>query len=344
MTKFLARPLAQNTPEIPAFGFGGAPIGGLFKPVAESEARETLEAALAQGVRYFDTAPFYGFGLSEHRVGNAVRGQNCAVSTKVGRLLAPGARADAETAGWHEALPFHPVYDYGYDGVMRSFEDSLQRLGLERVDILFAHDIGTMTHGADNAKHMRDLATGGVRALAELRASGRAGAIGIGVNEIAACLDALEIGEWDAFILAGRYTLLEQDALEELFPRCAARGVSVIVGGPFNSGVLVGGDTWNYTAAPAGVIERARRLDEVCRGWGVPLPAAALQFPLGHERVASVIPGLRDRRELSEALNWAEHFIPAAFWDSLKEEGLLRADAPAPAGNPFTGEAREDEG
>jgi len=322
---------------VPTLGFGGAPLGGLFGAVAGPEAAETLSEAMDQGLRYVDTAPFYGFGRSERRVGDRLRGRDYVLSTKVGRLLAHGAAPDPAAMGWPDALPFHPVYDYSYDGIIRSFEDSLQRLGLERIDILYVHDIGTETLGADNELHFKALAQGGYRALEELRSSGRVKAIGLGVNETQVCLDALGIGDWDVFLLAGRYTLLEQAPVTDLLPACTERGVSIVVGGPFNSGILVGGGTWNYGAAPDHILTKVRQLSDVCQDFDIALAAAALQFPLGHVTVASVIPGLRDRHELRATLDWATLDIPDEFWAALKDKDLLHPDAPVPASNPFTG-------
>lgn len=332
---FATRRIGKTDLRVPTLGFGGAPLGGLFAAVGDDEALATLHEAFARGMTYVDTAPFYGFGLSERRVGDVLRGQDYALSTKVGRLLSPGAMADPASMGWPAALPFTPVFDYSYDGILRSFEDSLQRLGLDRIDILYVHDIGEGTHGADNARHFRDLISGGTRALDELRRDGRVKAIGLGVNEAEVCRAALDHGDWDVFLLAGRYTLLEQAPLDDLLPACARQGVSIIVGGPFNSGILVGGDTWNYGAAPASIIERVTRLKATCARFDVPLPAAALQFPLAHPCVASVIPGLRNRSELAETRGWAGLSIPTAFWEALKAENLLHPAAPTPTGNPF---------
>jgi len=319
--------------ELPELGFGGAPLAGLLDPVGDAAAMQTLDAALAAGIRYFDTAPFYGFGLSERRIGDAIRDQvGTILSTKVGRLLKPGLPPDPAALGWPRPLPFHPVYDYGYDGVLRSVEDSLQRLGCERIDILFVHDIGPFTHPDpdEEARHFRDAMDGGYRALDDLRRSGQVSAVGIGVNEIDVCLRALEHGDWDLFLLAGRYTLLEQDALDPLFTRCRERDVDIVIGGPFNSGILVGGDTWNYAEAPGDVRTRVNALGRVCAAHGVDLPAAALQFPLAHPQVASVIPGTRTPDEFAQLLVWRDTRIPDALWSDLKAEGLLHEDAPTP--------------
>ncbi len=337
--QFNQREIGTTGLKLTTLGFGGAPLGGLLKAVDDCEAKATLQHAFERGLTYIDTAPFYGFGKSERHVGDLIRAQEYVLSTKVGRLLQPGPAADPAALGWPDALPFHPIYDYSYDGIMRSFEDSLQRLGLDRIDILYVHDIGALTHGADNARHMAALTDGGYRALDSLRQSGRVRAIGLGVNETQVCMDALQMGDWDVFLLAGRYTLLEQDPLTDLLPRCDALGASVVVGGPFNSGILVGGDTWNYGAAPAHVLKKVKRLSQCCAAYDVPLPAAALQFPLGHPSVASVIPGLRTRHELADTLRWATTSIPSEFWSELKSRDLLHANAPIPTAAPFVHDA-----
>lgn len=318
---------------LPPLGFGGAPIGGLLDPVDDSAAVDTLRAALEGNIRYFDTAPFYGFGLSERRVGDAIRGRDdILLSTKVGRLLEPGLPEHPEDFGWPRPLPFHPRYDYGYDAVMRSWEDSLQRLGRDHIDLLLLHDIGAQTHTdpVEEARHFKDAMSGGYRALDELRRSGDIGAIGIGVNETESSLRVLEHGDWDVFLLAGRYTLLEQNALDELLPKCVDRDVRIVIGGPFNSGILVGGNTWNYEEAPLELRQRVEALTRVCDAHDTPLPAAALRFPLEHPQVASVIPGTRTPHEFAELMRWWEHEIPQALWSDLKGEGLLRKDAPTP--------------
>ena len=320
--------------ELPKLGFGGAPIGGLLDPVNDEAAVATLEAAIAAGIRYFDTAPYYGFGLSEHRLGNALRDRDAVmVSTKVGRLLKPGLPTDPASFGWPKPLPFHPVFDYSYDGVMRSFEDSLQRLGLATVDILFIHDVDLFTHHDSEvqAGYFSDAMSGGYKALDELRRAGQVKAIGIGVNENEICLQTLDRGDWDVFLLAGRYTLLEQAALDPLFVRCAENGVRIVIGGPFNSGILVGGTTWDYAEAPKEIQTRVAGLKGICEAHGVALPAAALQFPLAHPVVASVIPGTRTPAEFGAVIEWHDAPIPAAFWSDLKAAGLLHPDAPTPA-------------
>ena len=324
------RRVGKTQLEIDIIGLGGAPLGGNFADLNYAQGVEIVSGALDAGMSYFDTAPWYGFGRSERVVGDQLRGKNYILSSKVGRLLVPGAVTKPMDFGMIDPLPFHPVYDYSYDGVMRAFEDGLQRLGLDRIDILLAHDIGTFQHGDDNAQHFKALQDGGYKAMAELRAEGRVQAIGLGVNENEVCLDALGIGQWDVFLLAGRYTLLEQTPLDALFPACELAGTTIICGGPFNSGILVGREMWNYDAAPEAVIKKVRALTEVADEFGIPLPAAALQFPLAHNIVTSVIPGPRSKNELEEILAWLSLKIPVDFWAALKSKTLIHEDAPIP--------------
>lgn len=330
------RPLARRplkTLSLTELGLGGATLAGNMAPVAEAEARAIIRRAVDAGIGYFDTAPFYGYGRSERIMGDGLRDvANRVISTKVGRLLKPRSGPQDPNDPWKEPLPFEPVYDYSYDGVMRSFEDSLQRLGLDKVDILYLHDIGAMTHGAEAHPRLMKIAMeGGLKALDELRRSGVVSAIGLGVNEWQVCREALEHGDIDVFLLAGRYTLLEQEPIETLFPECRRRGTRIVIGGPFNSGVLVGRETWNYARAPAEVIERVRRIEGVCRDHGVPLAAAALQFPLVNDLIVSVIPGPRSVAELEQILDWFGVTIPAGLWRDLKAAGLMHPEAPVPA-------------
>ncbi len=318
---------------IDTLGLGCAPLGGNFAELDYGQAAELIACAKAAGIGYFDTAPWYGFGRSERVVGDLLRGTDYVLSDKVGRLLKPGPVENPNEMGMWEPLPFHVVYDYRYDGIMRAFEDSLQRLGLDRIDILLAHDIGAFQHGDENARHFKDLADGGYRAMDELRSSGQVKAIGLGVNENQVCIDALGIGNWDAFLLAGRYTLLEQTPLNDLFPACQAAGTSIICGGPFNSGILVGREMWNYARAPSDVVDKVRKLGAVADEYSVPLPAAALQFPLANDLISSVIPGPRDAGELEQIIEWANVLIPDEFWAKLKSDNLLENDAPIPLRN-----------
>lgn len=329
MSTMNRRRVGRSSLAISMLGVGGAPFGGLFTRLDSSSVEATIAAGLQAGINYLDTAPFYGYGLSERRIGDALREKkDIVISTKVGRLLKPGLVGDPANAGWPQALPFHPQFDYSYDGVMRSWEHSLQRLGLDHVDILYVHDIGEATHGAKAEAHFHNLTTGGYRALDELRAGGAVKAIGLGVNEWQVCRRALDIGQWDAFLLAGRYTLLEQEPLRTLFPDCAKAGTSIVVGGPFNSGVLVGGDTFDYGKVPESIRSKVAKLKDVGAEFGVPLAAAALQFPTAHASVAAVIPGVRSVTELSEVVAWAQVRIPREYWIRLKQAGLLDQDCP----------------
>ena len=325
------RRVGQTKLEIDSLGLGGAPLGGNFVNLGYAQAEALIQAAKNMGIGYFDTAPWYGFGRSERVMGDVLRGSEYILSDKVGRLLAPGPVKNPADFGMVDPLPFNVVYDYSYDGIMRAYEDNLQRLGLDRIDILLAHDIGEFQHGQDHVRHFKDLESGGYRAMDELRNAGLIKAIGLGVNENKVCMDALAIGDWDVFLLAGRYTLLEQTAVETLFPACRKAGTSIICGGPFNSGVLVGRDTWNYAKAPKEVIDKARALDVVANEFGIPLPAAALQFPLGDEIVCSVIPGPRDKGEFEQIVTWFKTPIPPEFWATLKEKKLIEPSAMVPS-------------
>ena len=338
---FAFRPLGHTGLRVTELGFGTAPLGNLFRPLPDATARETLAAAAQAGFGYYDTAPFYGFGLSERRLGDALRHRkDIVLSTKVGRILkpVPGPVDQSEVRqGYATPMPFEPVYDYSYDAVMKSYEASRQRLGLSRIDILYIHDIGRLTHGEHNEARMAELTRGGgLKALEELRATKQISGFGMGVNEVPACLEVMTHTRLDVILLAGRYTLLEQSPLDDLFPRCAAADTAIVVGGPYNSGILAVGTTsgaplfYNYEPAPADVIERVRRIEAVCERHGVPLAAAALQFPLAHPLVASVIPGLDSPERVAQTVALYRHEIPAALWQDLHHENLLRADAPVP--------------
>ena len=335
------RNLGKTGLTVTELGFGTAPLGNLFKPLPDTTARETLAAAEKVGFGYYDTAPFYGFGLSERRLGDSLRSRkDIVLSTKVGRLLKPvPGPVDESVArhGYATSMPFEPVYDYSYDAVMRSFMESLQRLGLSRIDLLYIHDIGKLTHGDANAARMAELTKGGgLKALEELRSTKLISGFGMGVNEIPACLEVMAHAQLDVILLAGRYTLLEQNALDELFPACEAAGTAIVVGGPYNSGILaVGTKTaaplyYDYEPATSAVIEKVRKIEAVCDRHAVPLAAAALQFPLAHGIVASVIPGLDSATRVEQTIALFRHEIPASLWQDLRTENLIRAHAPIP--------------
>lgn len=310
--------------ELPRLGFGTAAIGNLYRVVDDAQAEATLAAALDGGIRYFDTAPHYGFGLAEHRLGRAIAGrEDVILSTKVGRLLVP-TEATGERHGFVDAWPYEPRFDYSRDGVLRSFEASLGRLGRSRVDILFAHDLGRLTHGERHAAHLGDFLGGGHAAMRALKEEGAVSVIGIGVNEVAVCLDLLNRVELDVILLAGRYTLLDRAAADRLLPLCAARGVRLVIGGPYNSGILARplaeatDPRFNYEAADADTLRRVRALEAACAAQGVTLPVAALHFPLRHPAVASVIPGMASPAEVADNLARFHAAVPDTVWTALE--------------------------
>ena len=333
------RRLGKSGVEVTIMGFGGAPLGNLFEALSDATTWATVRACYDAGIRYFDTAPLYGYGLGEHRIGEALRGRErdtFVLSTKVGRLLKPGDPKTLDHGPFKDALPFAEVYDYSYDGVMRSVEDSLQRLGMHRIDILLAHDLDVWTHGSEAVRQqlVTEFMAGGYKAMAELREQRVVRAIGAGLNETAACQDLAGRGDFDCFLLAGRYTLLEQAPLDAFLPLCEQRGIGLIIGGVYNTGILatgaIEGAYFQYSPAPPEILERVRRIEAVCTRHRVRLPTAALQFPLGHPAVATVIPGTRAPAEVEQNLAIFAPRIPADFWAELKQEGLLRADAPTP--------------
>lgn len=333
-----SRPARPGALRFTTLGFGTAPLGNLYRAISDDEAHAVLEAAWEAGVRYFDTAPLYGLGLAETRLNRFLRGkprQEYLISTKVGRLLqacAPEARTGI--GKFFDVPSRREVYDYGYDGVMRGIEASLERLGLDRIDILFAHDLDVVNHGTAAARDARiaELMAGGYRALVALRDQGVITAFGAGLNETQACLMLAERGDFDLFLLAGRYTLLQQEALDGFLPLALQRGIGVVIGGPYNSGVLATGarpGAWHdYAPAPPDVLAKVARIEAVCAAHGVRLVDAAFQFVLCHPAVVSVIPGGQTVAEMHSNVAAARAAIPQALWQALKEQGLLRADAP----------------
>ncbi len=324
-----------------AFGFGGAPLGNLYAPVGDAAAAALVRQALDRGVRYFDTAPHYGNGLSERRIGDALREvprDAYLLSTKVGRLLVPDAAAPREQNGYVDVLPFVQRWDYSFAGTLRSIEDSLQRLGLPRVDYVYIHDVARDAHGDDAPRRFGEAMDGAVPALSRLRSEGTIAGFGLGVNEVQVCVDALAHADFDVLLLAGRYTLLDQSALRELLPLCVKRGTRVVLGGPFNSGILATGAHptdgrpafFDYAPAPPDVVARVTAVEALCAAHAVPLKAAALQFPRGHPAVACVVAGARSSGELDENLALAAWTIPPAFWRDLRSGGWIAADAPLP--------------
>ncbi len=319
-------------------GFGTAPLGNLYRAISDEDADATLAAAWNAGCRYFDTAPLYGLGLAETRLNRFLRGRrrdDYVLSSKVGRLLRVCAPEERTGIGKFFDTPTRrEVYDYSYDGVMRSFEASLERLGVDRIDILFAHDLDVFTHGTKEAAlaRMEEFLRSGYYALLALRDQGVIRAFGAGINEWQAAQALAERGDFDLFLLAGRYTLLEQEALETFLPLCVKRGIGIVLGGPYNSGILASGPKpgafYNYSPAPQEVLDRVARIEAVCACHGTRLIEAALRFPLLNPLVVSVIPGGQSHREVEDNVALLRADPPQALWEDLKGEGLMRADAP----------------
>lgn len=302
---------------LPRTGLGTAPLGGLFEAVSDETALAAIELAWDRGVRFFDTAPLYGLGLSEQRLGRFLAGRprdDFVLATKVGRLLRADAPPDPRESHWKGVPPLNPVWDFSYDGVLRSVDESLERLGLDRIDVLHIHD-------PDD--HYEEALSGAYPALDRLRSEGVIGAVGAGMNQVELLIRFAREADFDCFLVAGRYTLLDQVALPELLPLCVERGIAVVAGGVFNSGILAGGTNFDYRPAPPELVERAARLEVVCARFDVPLAAAALQFPLTHPAVASVLLGPRSPAQLGQSLDLLEVPVPVDLWTELRAEGLL---------------------
>lgn len=338
-TDLPARPLGRTPLQVPILGLGGAPLGDLFEAIPEDRALATVERAHELGARLFDTAPLYGHGLSEHRFGHVLRRKprdGYVLGTKVGRLLFPERPDRIERGLFRGGLNFRAAYDYSFDGALRSVEQSLHRLGVERIDVALIHDVDVWTHGTRAAyeERLAEAIGGAYRALDRLRGEGVVRAVGVGVNEVEACVSFARACRVDCFLLAGRYTLLEQGGLDDLLPLAEEQGFSFLLGGPFNSGVLatgaVPGARYNYREAPPEILERVRRIEAVCGRHRVPLAAAAIRFPLGHPRVAAIVPGAVRPEEVGrnrELIAWP---VPGDLWAELKAEGLLAPEAPTP--------------
>jgi D-threo-aldose 1-dehydrogenase len=314
-------------------GMGGAPLGNLFDRIPEDVAAATVQAGWDAGIRHFDTAPHYGAGLSELRMGAVLRQQkrdDFWLSTKIGRVLQPAQDVPEHDQGFVGALPFRRRVDYSAAGTVRSIEDSMQRLGMSRVDIVYIHDVSEDWHGAAWTERFREAMEGAAKVLTQMRERGEIRAWGLGVNLVEPCLAALEQAQPDVFLVAGRYTLLDHTALDRLFPACAAKGARVVLGGPYNSGLLAGGTTFNYETAAPEMAARARAIGAVCARHGVDLKAASLQFCAAHPVVATVIPGARTPAEVRQNVAMMQAPIPGALWAELKREGLLPERAPTP--------------
>lgn len=314
--------------QVTRMGLGGAPLGGLFEDVQGETAVATVRRAVEMGINFFDTAPLYGHGKSEKWMGRGlagIRADSRVLATKVGRVLEPVEPGTLEKDEFDNPAPFRPVFDFSYDGVMRSFNESLERLQVERIDILHIHD-------PDN--HYEQAIKGAYPALDQLRREGKIAAVGAGMNQAEMPARFAREGNFDCFLLAGRYTLIDHTGLKELLPLCVEKKISIIIGGPYNSGILATGAKpgakFNYADAPPEILEKVRRVEAVCDRHGVPMKAAALQFPLAHPAVASVIPGARSVAELEESFRLISHPIPGEFWAELRSKGLLPQEAPVP--------------
>ncbi len=332
-------------------GLGGAPLGNLFHAISEADAQSVLQAALADGCQTFDTAPHYGHGLSEHRFGQAFRHYSDAdtdanapwqgrrsLSSKVGRLLTPAHDAPRDQLNFCNILPFNQHWDYSAAGVRQSVLDSLQRLGLARLDTVFVHDCCAVCHGANYPQVLRQVVTEALPELQRLKAAGLVGQIGIGVNEVQVCLDVLNAAELDCILLAGRYTLIDHSALPKLLPLCEQRGVRIAIGGAFNSGILATGVSqsgqgalFNYAQAPAEWVRKVAAVERVCSQFQVPLRAAALQFPLAHPCVEVVLAGAQTLAHWQDAVAMMGFAIAPEFWATLRAQGLIPDAAPTPA-------------
>jgi D-threo-aldose 1-dehydrogenase len=317
-------------------GFGGAPVGDIKRAPTDDEARAVLQGAWDAGIRYFDTAPMYGSGLSERRIGDFLRDKprdSYVLSSKVGRVLVPDRAYALATTGDPRAMPFRHEFDFSYDATMRVFEQSLQRLGLERIDILYLHDIGRFAQGQEHEASLEVALGGAVKALQKLREEGAVKAIGLGVNEWQICDELMNHARWDVHLLANRYTLLDQEVLDHFLPRCVREGVAIVDGAPLNGGILatgaIEGAHYNYAPPAPAIVERVRRIEAVCKSHNVPMVAVALNFPLGHEAVASIIPGFAKATDLAN-IGYFRQAIPDTLWADLREAGLLHPAAPIP--------------
>jgi D-threo-aldose 1-dehydrogenase len=325
-------------------GLGGAPLGNLFTAVSDDDAQTIIQQAIADGCQMFDTAPHYGHGLSEQRFGQALRKidrSSFVLSSKVGRILTPSATAERDQMNFVNILPYNQHWDYSAAGVRRSVEDSLQRMGMAYLDVAFIHDCCSICHGDNYPKILRQVIDEAIPELQKMKREGLIRAIGLGVNMVEVCLDVLKEAELDCILLAGRYTLLDQIGFAELLPICEQRGMRIAIGGVFNSGILAtgvknSGDDkdkvlFNYDSAPASWVERVRAIEAVCDEFKVPLRAAALQFPLAHPVVDTVLLGANQLNHWADALAMLQHPIPAAFWAKLKAQGLIPTSAPIPS-------------
>ncbi|MFF0952828.1 aldo/keto reductase [Rhizobium leguminosarum] len=322
------RRLGRTSLSATTLGLGTTAIGGLYTATSEKSAEETMQTAWDLGVRFFDTAPQYGNGMAEQRLGAFLQKKprnSYVLCTKVGRLLRLPENPQGEDAYYKGTPPERPVFDFSYDGVMRSVEDSLTRLGLDRIDVLHIHDPD------EHVDYYRQALDGAYKALDTLRHEKSIGAVGVGMNQSEMLAEFARNGNFDCFLLAGRYTLLEQGALKELLPLCVEKNISIIIGGVYNSGLLAdprAGAKFNYEDADKALVDRAIALEKVCLSHGVPLKAAAIQFPLAHPAVASILTGARSREEIIENDALFRQPIPSSLWEELRAKGMIADGAP----------------
>jgi D-threo-aldose 1-dehydrogenase len=332
------RRLGRTGLEVTALGFGSAPLGDIYEVLDDATAIASVETAAASGITLFDTAPLYGQGSAEHRIGTALRRRppgSFVLSTKVGRILIPAPGGRTKTSRFVGGLEFDVINDYSYDAAMRSHEASLQRLGLPQVDVMLIHDADAWTHGPiEGPKRYKEAMEGAYKALDKLRSEGVIKGIGIGVNDPVYAARYLTEGDFDCFLIAGRYSLLEQPALAEVLPIAEKKNLGVILGGVFNSGILAtgakDGARYNYTPAPPEILDKVRRIERVCAAHGVPLATAAMHFCLGHKAVSSLALGAVTPQEVARNVAAMSAKVPAALWTDLKAEKLLDASAPTP--------------
>lgn len=331
----MERTFARSGLRTSLLGFGSAPLGNIFREIPTQEAHEMVRASWEAGIRLYDTAPMYGHGLAEHRMADALFDyprDEYVLSTKVGRTLIPSAPGSFEHGVWVKVPPLKSVFDYSYEGCYQQVGDSLQRMMSDRVDVLFVHDIDRFTHGDNQPQRFKEAIEGSFKALIEMREAGQVKEIGVGVNEADICYNVAQEVDIDTLLLAGRYTLLEQDPLDDLLPLCAERKISIVLGGVLNSGILatgaVKGAKYNYAEAPVGIMERVSKIEKVCAEFNVPLPAAAIQFAAGHPAVVNVCVGARNMKQWNQNFEMLNFPIPADFWAKMRKEGLIREDAP----------------
>jgi len=336
------RPLGRTGIPVTTLGFGSAPLGDLYHRLDDETARGAVAAAVEAGVTLYDTSPFYGHGLAEHRIGTVLRGvprKSFVLSTKVGRWMDPlhqPADGNTQPPNFAGGQPHPARLDYSYDGAMRSLEQSLIRLGVDRIEIVLIHDVDVYSHGAAAVEgHFKAAMEGAYKALEQLRSERVIDAIGVGLNEADMCERFARAGDFDAMLLAGRYSLLEQPALDSFLPLAQEKGIGMMLGGVFNSGILatgpVPGAKYNYRDAPPEILERVAAIQKVCEAHGVTLADAALKFPLGHPAVASLVMGSVSAEETKRNRAAFDRPVPASLWSDLKMAGLLRADAPTPS-------------